>query len=62
MLPAATADVATPLATLLDDRPPGLRLVCVTRNGVLAGMLDLEAVAGRLRLKTAAGPLRCTSC
>jgi Zn-dependent protease/predicted transcriptional regulator len=54
MLPAETADVATPLATLLQTvQASTTRLVLITRAGRLAGVVDLENIAEYLRIQQA---------
>ena len=54
MLPVQTADVATPLATLLATvQSSESRLVCITRNGRLAGLVDLDNIAEFLRIQQA---------
>jgi CBS domain-containing protein len=54
MLPAQTADVATPLSTLLQTvQSSATRLVLVTRAGRLAGLVDLENIAEYLRIQQA---------
>jgi Zn-dependent protease len=58
MAPARTADIATPLSELLGAvqdpvAPPGSRLVCVTRAGRLAGIVDLDNIAEFLRIRRA---------
>jgi Zn-dependent protease len=53
---AETADVATPLATLLDRmRQADARLVLMTRDGRLAGIVDLDNIAEFLRIQEALG-------
>ena len=57
--PARTADVATPLARCSPpSRPPTTRLVCITRAGRLAGIVDLDNIAEYLRIQQALGPGR----
>ncbi len=54
MLPAPTADVATPLAALLQTvQASEARLVCITRAGRLAGIVDLENISEFLRIQQA---------
>jgi Zn-dependent protease len=54
MLPAQTADVATPLSTLLQKvQSSETRLVLITRAGRLAGLVDLENIAEYLRIQQA---------
>ncbi len=54
MVPAPTADVGTSLATLLATaRSAEARLVCITRAGRLAGIVDLENIAEYLRIQQA---------
>ena len=54
MTPARTADITTPLADLLATvRSPETRLVCITRGGRLAGIVDLENIAEFLRIRQA---------
>jgi Zn-dependent protease/CBS domain-containing protein len=54
MLPARTAEVATPLSTLLEPlQSSQTRLVLVTRAGRLAGIVDLENIAEYLRIQQA---------
>jgi Zn-dependent protease len=56
MAAAETADVATPLAALLDRmRQADARLVLMTRDGRLAGIVDLDNVAEFLRIQQALG-------
>jgi Zn-dependent protease/CBS domain-containing protein len=56
MVPAATADVGTSLATLLETvQASDTRLVCITRGGRLAGLVDLENIAEFLRIQQALG-------
>jgi stage IV sporulation protein FB len=50
MTGAATADVATPLAALLEHmRATGTPLVLVTRDDRLAGIVDLDSASASLR-------------
>ena len=54
MVPVRTADVATPLATLLATvQASETRLVCITRAGRLAGIVDLDNIAEYLRIQQA---------
>jgi Zn-dependent protease len=54
MLPAQTADVATPLSTLLQAvQASETRVVLITRGGRLAGLVDLENIAEYLRIQQA---------
>jgi CBS domain-containing protein len=53
MEPARTAEVGTPLDRLLPALQDGTRLVCITRNGALAGIVDLENIIEYLRIQTA---------
>jgi predicted transcriptional regulator len=56
MAAAETADVATPLAALLDRmRQADARLVLMTRDGRLAGIVDLDNVAEFLRIQQVLG-------
>lgn len=51
---ARTADVATPLAVLLEDlQDRDTRLVCITRAGRIAGLVDLENISEYLRIQQA---------
>lgn len=54
MAPAETAETATPLASLL-ERVQGseARLVLITRNGALAGIVDLDNISEFLRIRQA---------
>lgn len=56
MRPAVTADVAVPLAELL-ERLQGneARVVCVLNQGRLAGLVDLDNIAEFLRIQSALG-------
>ena len=52
--PVQTADVATPLSTLLENlQSAEVHLVCITRNGALAGVIDLDNIAEYLRIQQA---------
>ena len=54
MTPARTADIAASLAELLATvQASETRLVCITRAGRLAGIVDLENVAEFLRIRQA---------
>ncbi len=54
MVPAQSADIATPLATLLATvQASETRLVCITRAGRLAGIVDLDNIAEYLRIQQA---------
>ena len=54
MAAAQTADVSTSLATLLERvQAAETPLVCITRNGRLAGLVDLENIAEYLRIEQA---------
>ena len=54
MAPARTAEITAPLADLLATvRSPETRLVCITRAGRLAGIVDLENIAEFLRIRQA---------
>jgi Zn-dependent protease/CBS domain-containing protein len=56
MAPAVVADVATPLSQLLESvQAAEPRLVCITRDGRLAGIVDLENIAEYLRIQQALG-------
>jgi Zn-dependent protease len=56
MGPARTADVGTPLDVLLRAlREEDVRLVCITRAGRLAGLIDLENITEFLRIQQALG-------
>lgn len=56
MSPARTADIATPLSDLFATfASPEARLVCITRDGRLAGIVDLENIAEFLRIRQALG-------
>lgn len=56
MGPARTAEVGTSLDELLRElREENLRLVCITRGGRLAGIVDLENIAEFLRIQQALG-------
>jgi Zn-dependent protease/CBS domain-containing protein len=53
---AQVADVGTSLATLLESiQASDARLVCVTRNGRLAGIVDLDNISEYLRIQAALG-------
>jgi Zn-dependent protease len=53
---ARTAEVGTPLDLLLRElRQDDLRLVCITRDGRLAGVVDLENITEFLRIQEALG-------
>ena len=52
--PVETADVSTSLAVLLENlRAKDARLVCITRGGRLAGIVDLENISEYLRIQAA---------
>jgi Zn-dependent protease len=52
--PVETADVGTSLAVLLDNlRSRDARLVCITRDGRLAGIVDLDNISEYLRIQAA---------
>jgi hypothetical protein len=54
MTPARTADITASLADLLATvQSPETRLVCITRGGSLAGIVDLENIAEFLRIRQA---------
>ena len=54
MAPVRTAEVGTPLAALLETvRSDDARLVCITRGGRLAGIVDLDNIAEYLRIQQA---------
>jgi Zn-dependent protease len=54
MQPAQVADVATSLASLLESiQASETRLVCITRNGRLAGIVDLDNISEYLRIQAA---------
>jgi Zn-dependent protease len=54
MAPARTADIATPLADLLQTvQATETRLVCITRAGRLTGVVDLDNIAEFLRIRQA---------
>jgi Zn-dependent protease/CBS domain-containing protein len=54
MAAAQTADVSTSLATLLERvQASETPLVCITRDGRLAGLVDLENIAEYLRIEQA---------
>ena len=54
MVPAPTADVGTSLAALLETAQGSeARLVCVTRGGRLAGIVDLDNISEYLRIQQA---------
>ena len=53
MEPARTAEVGTPLDRLLTDLQDGTRLVCITRDGALVGIVDLENITEYLRIQAA---------
>jgi Zn-dependent protease len=56
MGPAATADVGASLASLLETvQAPDTKLVCIMRDGRLAGLVDLENIAEYLRIQQALG-------
>ena len=53
-VPAPTADVGTSLAALLETAQASeTRLVCVTRGGRLAGIVDLDNISEYLRIQQA---------
>ena len=53
-VPAPTADVGTSLAALLETAQGSeTRLVCVTRGGRLAGIVDLDNISEYLRIQQA---------
>ncbi|HMQ94920.1 MAG TPA: site-2 protease family protein [Amaricoccus sp.] len=52
--PVETADVSTSLAVLLENlRAKDARLVCITRGGLLAGIVDLDNITEYLRIQAA---------
>jgi Zn-dependent protease/CBS domain-containing protein len=52
--PAQTADVGTPRGTLLDNlQGADAHLVCMTRGGALAGIVDLDNINEFLRIQAA---------
>ncbi|MCB1369923.1 MAG: site-2 protease family protein [Rhodobacteraceae bacterium] len=52
--PVETADVSTSLAVLLENlRAKDARLVCITRGGRLAGIVDLDNISEYLRIQAA---------
>ncbi len=54
MAPARTADIDTPLSDLLQAvQASEIRLVCITRGGRLAGIVDLENISEFLRIRQA---------
>jgi Zn-dependent protease/CBS domain-containing protein len=54
MAPAQTAEVGTSLAALLETvQSSESRLVCITRGGRLAGIVDLDNIAEYLRIQQA---------
>jgi CBS domain-containing protein len=54
MAPVRTAEVGTPLAALLETvRSDDARLVCITRAGRLAGIVDLDNISEYLRIQQA---------
>jgi CBS domain-containing protein len=54
MSPAQTAEVCTSLSQLLETvQSPETRLVCITRAGRLAGIVDLENISEYLRIQQA---------
>jgi Zn-dependent protease len=54
MTPAQTAEVGTSLSQLLETvQSPETRLVCITRAGRLAGIVDLENISEYLRIQQA---------
>ena len=54
MLPAQTAEVGASLAALLESiQSSETRLVCITRGGRLAGIVDLDNIAEYLRIQQA---------
>ena len=54
LVPAKTADVATPLTTLLESlQQADTHLVCITRGGALAGLVDLDNINEFLRIEAA---------
>jgi Zn-dependent protease len=56
MAPAQVADASTPLATLLTRvQASDTRLVCITRDGRLVGLVDLENISEFLRIQRALG-------
>ena len=56
MTPAQTADVGTSLAVLLERvQASDSRLVCITRSGRLAGIVDLDNISEFLRIQQALG-------
>ncbi len=64
MAPARTADVSASLAELLETvQASDARLVCITRAGRLAGIVDLDNIAEFLRIRQAPRPaLRPLTC
>lgn len=51
---ARTAEADTPLDRLLADlQQGGARMVCITKNGTLAGVVDLENISEYLRIQAA---------
>jgi Zn-dependent protease len=56
MAPAHTAEVGTALDLLLRElQEADVRIVCITRNGALAGIVDMENIAEYLRIQAALG-------
>ncbi|MCB1354730.1 MAG: site-2 protease family protein [Rhodobacteraceae bacterium] len=56
MVPVRTAEVGTALDVLLQElQAEGARIVCITRAGALAGIVDLENIAEYLRIQAALG-------
>ncbi len=54
--PVHSADVATPLSDLLENlQSSEVHLVCITRNGALAGVVDLDNILEFLRIQQALG-------
>jgi hypothetical protein len=54
--PIRTVDVATPLSELLENlQSSEAHLVCITRDGALAGVVDLDNIIEYLRIQQALG-------